>query len=342
MSKPYQFALEKFFPKKIFRAITDARVNRPEVVVETALARRRRPRLTHDGRLIIIATDHPARGVTASGGNPILMGNRQEFLGRVLRVVTSTEFDGVMGPPDILDDLFIVDYLVQEGGGPSFLDGKVMVGCMQRGGMADVAGEIDDRFTNYTAEEMAAMRLDGGKMMFRIVRDDPATLNTISYCAQAVNDLNQYGLVPFVEPMPMKVQDGKYTNNYTVEELVRAVSVAAALGAASRNTWLKVPVIEDYEKVTMATTLPILMLGGASRHDPVPTIQEFYRGLQGGENVRGAMVGRNVLFPGPEDPRAVAVTINALVHEGLTAEQAIERMHQRRDQDMDFLTRYIR
>lgn len=342
MSEGYRFDLEKFFPKRIFRKITEVRVESPEVVEEMAQARRRRPRLTYDGRLLIIATDHPARGVTASGGDPLLMGNRQEYLGRVLRVITSTEFDGVMGPPDIIDDLFIVDYLVQQGGGPSFLDGKVLVGCMQRGGVADVAGEIDDRFTNYTAEEMAAMRLDGGKMMFRVVRDDPRTLDTIWYCSQAVNELNEYGLVPFVEPLPMKYEDGKYKANYTVEELVRLVSVAAALGSASRYTWLKVPVIENYERVTMATTLPLLMLGGASRHDPVPTIQSFYYGLQAGENVRGAMVGRNVLFPGDEDPRAVAVAINGLIHEGLTPEQAIQRMHERRDEDMDFLVRYIR
>jgi len=342
MTEEYRFDLEKFFPKRIFRAITDVRVNRPEVVEEMALAREQRPRLTYDGRLIIIATDHPARGVTVSGGQPLIMGNRQEYLGRTLRVITSTEFDGVMGPPDIIDDLFIMDYLVQKGGGPSFLNGKVLVGCMQRGGVADVAGEIDDRFTNYTAEEMAALRLDGGKMMFRVLRDDPGTIETIWYCSQAVNELNDYGLTPFVEPLPMKGELGKYQANNTVEELVRLVGVAAALGYASRNTWLKVPVIDDFEKVAMATTLPMLMLGGASRGDPEPTIHSFYHGLQSGENVRGAMVGRNVLFPGAEDPRAVAVAINALIHEGLTPEQAIERMHERRDQDMDFLVRYIR
>ena len=38
MSEDYQFNLETFFPKRIFRAITDVRVNEPEVIVETALA----------------------------------------------------------------------------------------------------------------------------------------------------------------------------------------------------------------------------------------------------------------------------------------------------------------
>ncbi|NLE77962.1 MAG: hypothetical protein GX605_14580 [Chloroflexi bacterium] len=342
MSEGYRFNLEQFFPQRIFRKITEVRVNQPQVVEEVAASRRRRPQLTNDGRLTIIATDHPARGVTASGNDPLLMGNRHEYLGRTLRVITSSEFDGVMGTPDIIDDLFILDYLVQEGGGPSFLDNKVIIGCMQRGGVADVAGEVDDRFTAYTAEEMANLRMDGGKMMFRVVRDDPRTIETVWYCSQAVDELNSYGLTPFVEPLPMVMENGKYKNNNTVEELVRLVSVGQALGAASRYTWLKIPVVENYERVAMATTLPVLMLGGASRHDPVPTIRQFHYGLSGGDNIRGAMVGRNVLFPGDEDPRAVAVAISGLIHDRLSPEQAIDRMAARRDQDIDSLTRFVR
>lgn len=87
--------------------------------------------------------------------------------------------------------------------GPSFLDGKVLIGCMQRGGVAGVVGELDDRFGSYTAKSLDRFRLDGGKMMFRFVVDDERTLWQIDCCAQAVTDLNQYELVPFVEPLRM-------------------------------------------------------------------------------------------------------------------------------------------
>ena len=59
------------------------------------------------------------------GTDKYAMANRLEYLGRILRVVVAGDFDGVMGPTDIIEDLFIVNYLVKTGGGPSFLDEKV-------------------------------------------------------------------------------------------------------------------------------------------------------------------------------------------------------------------------
>jgi hypothetical protein len=58
-------------------------------------------------------------------------------------------------------------------------------------------------------------------------------------------------------------------------------------------------------------------------------------------NVRGALVGRNVSFPGREDPAAVARAINAIVHEGVGAEEAVELTMDRRDEKMDHLNEYI-
>ena len=338
----YTFDLQAFFPARIFELITEVRVSAPEVVEQQAQARKRRPCLTRDGRLTILAADHPARGVTRVGDDPFKMGNRQEYLGRILRVLIASDFDGFMSTPDMIEDLLILDYLVQQGGGPSFLDGKVLVGCMQRGGIAGVAGEIDDRFSAYTAESLARFRLDGGKMMFRFVPDDERTLWTIDYCAQAIRDLNRYGLVPFVEPLRMDFVDGKWVSRNTADELVKLVGVVAGLGDSSRHTWIKLPYCQDFRRVTMATTLPILMLGGPSKEDPRPIYRDFAAGMATRANVRGVLVGRNVSFPGREDPGAVAQAISAIVHRGISADEAIEVTMAHRNQAMDFLTRYIR
>ena len=59
-------------------------------------------------------------------------------------------------------------------------------------------------------------------------------------------------------------------------------------------------------------------------------------------NVRGALVGRNVTFPGREDPAAVARAINAIVHEGISGEEAVGLTMTRRDEKMDYLHDYIR
>jgi len=338
----YSFDLKGFFPDHIFERITDIRVDAPEIVERQAQARKRRPRLTEDGKLTVLAADHPARGVTWLGSDPFMMANRQEYLGRIMRVLIASDFDGFMSTADMIEDLFILDYLVQAGGGPSFLDGKVLIGCMQRGGVSGVVGELDDRFGSYTAESLHRFRLDGGKMMFRFVPDDERTLWQIDYCAKAVTDLNKYELVPFVEPLRMDLVDGKFVSKNTADELVKLVGVIAGLGDSSRHTWMKLPYCEDFHRVTMATTMPILMLGGPSKEDPRPTYRNFAAGMAARSNVRGALVGRNISFPGPEDPAAVAQAISDIVHKGISPDEAIEVTMAHRDERMDFLNAYIK
>jgi DhnA family fructose-bisphosphate aldolase class Ia len=337
----YTFDTEAFFPLHMFEKITEVRVDAPEIIERQAQARQRRPRLTRDGKLTILAADHPARGVTALGSDPFMMGNRHEYMARILRVLIASDFDGFMSTPDMVEDLFILDYLVQKGGGPSFLDEKILIGCMQRGGVAGVVGEIDDRFGSYTAESLARFRLDGGKMMFRFVPNDERTLDTIDYCARAITELNRYEIVPFVEPLRMDYVDGKWVSKNTADEIVKLVGVIAGLGDSSRHTWMKLPYCENFCRVTIATTMPILMLGGPSKEDPRPTYRNFADGMATRSNVRGALVGRNVSFPGPEDPAAVAQAISDIVHKGISPDQAIEVTMAHRDAKMGALNRYI-
>ncbi len=338
----YEFDIDRFFPLELFDRITEIRVDAPEIIEQQARARKQRRHLTHDGKLTILAADHPGRGVTVLGNNPLRMGNRHEYMARILRVLVGSEFDGFMSTPDMIDDLFIIDYLIQQGGGPSILDEKVLVGCMQRGGVAGVTGEIDDRFGSYTAESIHRFRLDAGKMMFRFVPDDERTLLTIDYCARAVTGLNRYGLVPFVEPLRFDFTDGKWIPKNTTEELVKLVGVIGGLGDSSRNTWMKLPYCEDFHQVALATSQPILMLGGASREDPRRTFHDFAEGMKTRNNVRGALVGRNVTFPGPEDPATVAQAVYRIVHEGISGDEATEHTMNTRDRNMDFLRDHIR
>lgn len=338
----YRFDLEAFFPLRIFDRITEIRVDAPEIIEQQAKLRHRRAKLAPSGKLTILAADHPGRAMTAVGSNPLAMGDRQQVMGRVLRVLVATEFDGFMSTPDMIEDLLILDYLVQQGGGPSFLDNRVLIGCMQRGGVSGITGEIEDRFTAYTAESLHRFRLDGGKMLIRYVPDDERTLKTIDYCARAITELNQYDLPAFVEPLRMDFKDGKWVMNNTADELIRPVGVLAALGDSSRHTWLKLPYCEDFRRVAMATALPIILLGGPSKEDPRGMYQEFAAGIRARSNVRGAMVGRNVTFPGADDPAAVAIAVHEILYRSLSADEAAALTMQSRDAEMDFLTRYIR
>lgn len=340
--KDYRFKIEEFFPARVKDMITEIRVNKPEIVRAEALARIRREKLTSDGRLTILAADHPARRVTNAGDDPIAMANRIEYLGRVLRVIAASDFDGVMGPTALIEELFIVNYLVKQGGGPSFLDRKVILGCMNRGGLAGTAWEMDDRFTSFTAESIHNLRLDGAKMMFRLEPDEPECLDTMEYCVEAINELHDYGIPVFLEPVPVKYSDGKYKTVKDAAELAKIACVASELGKSSMNIWLKMPYSENYEIVVRATSLPILMLGGEAKGDPRGILEEFAAGMRAGANVRGALVGRNILFPGEDDPMATAMAVHRIVHEGYTAEQAIEYLMEQRGKNLDALTRWIK
>jgi DhnA family fructose-bisphosphate aldolase class Ia len=114
----------------------------------------------------------------------------------------------------------------------------------------------------------------------------------------------------------------------TAAALAKIVGVASALGDSSRYLWLKLPYCDDYHVVARATTLPILLLGGESVGDAAPFLREVAAGLSAGPNVRGALVGRNVLYPGAADPLAVANAVGGIIHKGWTVEQAIEVMTQ--------------
>jgi DhnA family fructose-bisphosphate aldolase class Ia len=324
------FQTAAFFPRSVMDAITEARVCRPELLASAADRRKRRDPLAPDGRLLILACDHPARGVTSALDSPLVMGDRQEYMGRAVRALLEPGLDGVMAHTDLIEDLLLLDALLRERNGPSLLDNRLIVGCMNRGGIHDVEGELHDRFTSFSADSIARLGLDGGKMLVRTVDDEERTLLTVDACARAVTDLSRRGLLAFVEPLPMRGTRGQYASHFTVAELVKWTGVCAALGETSVRTWLKLPYVAGFEQVARATTLPILLLGGPARQNVEVVLSEFEQGLRGGNNVRGAMVGRNVLFPGGDDPLAMAAAVNAVVHRRDSAADALQRMPESR------------
>ena len=340
----YKFDTAAFFPERLFNELTNLRVRGVAGILQSeAEARQKRPELTLDGKLTILAADHPGRMVTNVGDGPIAMGNRFEYLGRVLRVITDPTFDGLMGTPDIIEDVFLVNYLYKQRGGKSFLDNKVLLGSMNRGGLAGTVWEMDDRYTSFTPEGIAALRLDGGKVMFRIDVNDKGSGKTLDYTAQTINKMADMGLPIFVEALMMeKTADGKLRTKKEATAMIKAVSVGASLGTTTAYTWLKIAYCDNYTAVARSTTLPILMLGGEAKNDPTPMINEFVNGMAVGGSVRGALVGRNILFPGKDDPLAVALAVNGIVHQAYTVDQAIECITRNRDKNLTLFKKWVK
>ena len=309
--------------ESILTQITDLRVTAGRDLLDHARERARREELTADGKLVILAADHPARMVTSVGEDPVRMGNRGEYLGRIVRVVESGFVDGLMGTPDIIEEVLGIDLLRCRDGHESFLAEKALIGCMNRGGLAETSFEMEDAFGAFTAKQIAEMNMDGAKMMFRLEPLEFASGRTIEACSRAINECLDHDLAVFLEALMVRFEDGKYVVDRSPESLVKVCGVASGLGKSSWKTWLKLPYTVDYSRVAAATTCPILMLGGPSTGEPEAMLAEFAEGMAAGENVRGALVGRNVLYPGEGDPAAVAKGVWAIVHEGADVEMAI-------------------
>jgi len=313
-------------------ALTDARISRPDDIRAHAQARRRRSEIAPDGRLVILAADHPARLVTGAHDNPLALADRQDYLGRILRVLQSGHVDGLMATPDIIEEVLAADLIAGQG----LLADKLLIGCMNRGGLAGTVFEMWDGLTAYDARGMREMNLDGAKLMFRLEPRDRGSGQTIICCAQAINSCLEEGLTIFLEPLPVREQAGKFVVQKEAGELARICGVASALGRSSLRTWLKLPYCPDYEIVARATTCPILMLGGEAAGQPVGLLEELGRGMRAGPNVRGALIGRNVLYPGTHDPAAMARAVSLLVHANMPARLAWEQAHsEKQDQVLD-------
>jgi hypothetical protein len=331
------FRSHEFLPEALVARLTATRVNDPEFAWRSAAARIRRAQLAPAGMLNLLAADHPARNVTKVGENALAMADRHDYLARILRVLSSSRVDGVMATMDILEDLLSIDGFLRGAGAASLLDHKLLIASMNRGGLAGASWEMDDPVTGVSPAVCQAWRLDGAKILLRVDEKEPASLKTILASAQAINECNALGLPMFLEPLPVTRTGKGYTVVKTAEALARLAGVASALGNSSRYLWLKLPYCEAYETVARSTTLPILLLGGESAGDPAPFLHQLASALRAGSNVRGALVGRNVLYPGAEDPLAMAEAAGGIVHEGWTVEQALASIARTRGTGMDRL-----
>lgn len=280
-------------PGEQLRELVTTRVRNPEAIAAAAAGRTRAKSVLGDtGRAMIIAADHPARGANRVGGDPQAMADRAELLGRLRVALARPGVTGVLGTADILEDLLLL----------GVLDGLAVFGSMNRGGLAGSSFEIDDRFTGYDAESIAAMGFDGGKTLTRIALDDPVTPSVLENTAQAIDDLADVGRIAMVEPFLSHWVNGKIRNDLSPEAITTSITIASALGRTSAYTWLKLPVATEVaamERVLAASTLPVLLLGGeVSDADAAFAAWQHALALP---TVQGLVVGRSLLYPAGGD-----------------------------------------
>ncbi|MGG2462964.1 Cgl0159 family (beta/alpha)8-fold protein [Streptomyces sp. RGM 3693] len=284
------------------------RARHPEAVAEAAARRARRPLLGDSGRLMIVAADHPARGALAVGDRQLAMANRLDLLERLVLALSRPGVDGVLATADILEDLLLL----------GALEGKVVMGSMNRGGIAGAAFEMDDRFTGHRPQDIARLRFDAGKLLLRIDYDDPGSLTTLEATARAIDAMAERGLPTFVEPFLSRRIDGAVRNDLSPEAVIRSVAIASGLGGTSAYTWLKLPVTDDPDamaRVCETSTLPVVLLGGdvgGTVREQEAAYEKWRKALRL-PTVHGLVVGRSLLYPADGDVAAAVDTAVGLL-----------------------------
>ncbi|MGA5419441.1 Cgl0159 family (beta/alpha)8-fold protein [Streptomyces lavendulocolor] len=288
--------------------LVGVRARHPEAVAEAAARRVRRPLLGDSGRLMIVAADHPARGALAVGDRPLAMANRLDLLERLCLALSRPGVDGVLATADILDDLLLL----------GALEGKVVMGSMNRGGLAGAAFELDDRFTGHRPEDLARLGFDAGKLLLRIDRADPGSLTTLVTAARTIDAMAERRLPVFVEPFLCHRDPdggGRVRNDLSAEAVTTSLAIASGLAGTSAYTWLKVPVTDDPDdmaRVMETTTLPAVLLGGDVGADQ-DAAYEKWRGALRLPTVQGLVVGRSLLYPADGDVAAAVDTAVGLL-----------------------------
>ncbi|MBW3069105.1 deoxyribose-phosphate aldolase [Actinomyces sp. 594] len=275
--------------------IIEIRAHAPERIAQVLADRPRGTLPEGDGKLMIIACDHPARGALAAGDDPMAMASREQVLARCVTALSRPGVNGFLGTADLIEDLALL----------GALDGKLVYGSMNRGGLAGSAFEMDDRFTGYDAAGVVSAGLDGGKMLLRINYSDPATADTIAASAKAVDALAERGVMAMVEPFISRWESGRVVNDLSPDAVMTAMAIASGLGRTSAYTWLKLPALPEMERVVEASTLPALILGGAVCADADAARESWARALAL-PTVKGLVIGRSLLYP-PDDDVAAAV-----------------------------------
>ena len=289
---------------RTYAEVTELRSRDPRAIGRALAARRRRPAfLPPDGRLMLVAADHPARGALAAQGRPTAMYSRTDMLDRLRTALARPGVDGLLATADIAEDLLLL----------GALEDKVVVASMNRGGLAGSAFELDDRMTAYDVRGVVDARFDAAKMLNRIDLDDPGTVAMLETAGRAISELARAGVVAMLEPFLSGRVEGRVVNDLSPDAVIRSVHIIQGLGATSAFTWLKLPVVAEMARVMDATTLPTLLLGG----DPSTRPEETYgtwREALALPSVRGLVVGRTLLYPPDDDVGAAVDTAVSLVH----------------------------
>jgi len=247
-----------------------------------------------DGRLLILAADHRARGVPT-------IECYDDYLAALRAALAHC--DGILATAQPLGDL--------AGDGAAGRGVRTYL-SINRTGLSGSAFELDDRLVA-TVERAAADGWTGIKLMTRIAPDDRDGAAALELLGRVLEEARSAGMEALVEPILWR--EGGMSR--ATDDVILAAVIAHDLG----SPLLKVPVpdvpagserIAAVRRVVESVGVPVLFLGGPRQEAGEPVDQVARDVVDGGG--AGLAIGRSVVEDA--DPAGVAARLAAIVHPG--------------------------
>jgi putative autoinducer-2 (AI-2) aldolase len=175
------------------------------------------------------------------------------------------------------------------------------------GGTSMVGKDLANEGITTCMEE--AIRLNASAVGISVFVGSDYEKESLLNLSQLVNEGERYGI-----PVMAVTAVGRELEKRDARYLGLCSRIAAELGARVVKTYW----CEDFEKVATGCPVPVIMAGGPQVDSEREVFDFVYDGMQKG--AIGVNLGRNIWQN--EHPVAMAKAIRALVHEGVTPQEA--------------------
>lgn len=150
----------------------------------------------------------------------------------------------------------------------------------------------------------AALRLGADAVAVSAFPGSAVELESLERLAHVIAAAHGWGLPVMAEMVPGGFDSPP--EKRTVQAIALAVRVAAELGA----DFVKTPYVADFEAVTAASYVPVVVLGGAKRGNEAAMLADISAAIAAGG--AGVAIGRNIFQA--DDPAAMTAAVAEIVH----------------------------
>lgn len=241
--------------------------------------------------------------------------------------IMAIDHAAMMPSPDLKDAGHVIRESVA-GGVDGFLTTYGMIKHFQRdfgnaglimrvdGGISALRKPLETLELLYTAED--AVRVGADAMLCMGYPGSTDNEHTLKYLAQLAADAQEYNLPVCAEMLPYGFEKHEGIDTRSVENMGFACRLGAELGA----DFIKAECVggERFQEVVDGCYVPILVLGGGKAKGEREIFENIKTSLDAG--AKGVIMGRNIYRH--QNIAQVCAAIAALVHDGITVDQAME------------------